>query len=137
VTIAAGQSSAVIDVSVINDALTEGDETVIVTLASGAYGIGVDDSDTVTIADNEPEVSIVANDGSAAETVSPAAPNPGQFTVTRTGDTSTALTVFYTVVGSATPGFDYTALSGSVVIAAGQSSATIDVNVINDAITEL
>jgi hypothetical protein len=138
VVIGMGLSSAVIDVNVINDANTELPESVVLTLsADAAYTLANPTSAFVVIADNEPEVSIVANDGSASEHVSPAAANPGQFTVTRTGDTTSALTVNYTVGGTAGNGVDYTTLSGSVVIGAGQSSAVIDVNVINDANTEL
>jgi subtilisin-like proprotein convertase family protein len=51
----------------------------------------------------------------------------GQFTVTRVGDLTNPLTVSYTVGGTATGGVDYTALSGTVTILAGQASATISV----------
>jgi hypothetical protein len=51
----------------------------------------------------------------------------GEFTVTRTGPTDDALTVFYTVSGDAVAGTDYDALSGSVVILAGDASAVIPV----------
>ena len=44
--------------------------------------------------------------------------NPGEFTLTRTGDTTTPLTVNYGVGGSAVNGFDYPPLLGSVVIPA-------------------
>src|SRR5207244_117622 len=106
------------------------------TLTSDAsYTLADPTSATVTIADNEPEVSVTATDSSASEAVAPAATDDGQFTVTRTGDTSSALTVNYTVSGTATAGSDYVTLSGSVTIPAGQSGAVIDVNVLNDAVT--
>ncbi|HEX7897451.1 MAG TPA: LamG-like jellyroll fold domain-containing protein [Planctomycetota bacterium] len=76
-------------------------------------------------------VSVTASDASAGEPS-----NPGAFTVSRTGSTSSALTVGYTVGGSATPGSDYQALSGSVTIAAGAASAVVPVNVLNDAAVE-
>lgn len=57
---------------------------------------------------------------------------PGEFTVTRTGSTAAALTVFYSVSGTATPDVDYTALSGMVTILAGQATATIDVTALTD-----
>jgi len=56
----------------------------------------------------------------------------GEFTVYRTGNTASALTVDYTVSGDATSGTDYTALSGSVTIPGGDASATITVTPIND-----
>src|SRR5258708_40299824 len=74
--------------------MTEGEETVLVTLdANLGYTLADPSSATVTIADNEPEITITATDASAAETVAPATANDGQFTVSRTGDTSSALTV--------------------------------------------
>jgi sugar lactone lactonase YvrE len=51
----------------------------------------------------------------------------GQFTVTRTGDISQSLTVDYSVAGTAVANTDYTALAGSVTIAAGASTGTIAV----------
>lgn len=57
---------------------------------------------------------------------------PGQsggFTVTRPGDTSQPLTIPYTTGGTAQSGTDYQPLSGSVTIPAGQSSATVPINV--------
>ena len=60
-------------------------------------------------------------------------PVPGAFTLTRTGDTSSALTVNYTIGGSAVAGADYQASQGltggspSVTIPAGASSATVNV----------
>src|SRR5262249_2243048 len=127
VTIMAGSSSAFIDVTVINDVRTEGDETVIVMLSPAAtYSVADPTSATVTIADNEPEVSITANDPNAAETVSPASPNPGQFTVTRTGDTTADLVVNYTVSGTATNGVDYATLSRTVTTSPPHTRALLD-----------
>jgi Ca2+-binding RTX toxin-like protein len=48
------------------------------------------------------------------------------FTLTRTGDLSSALTVNYTLAGTATPGVDYTNPgAGKATFAAGSSKATI------------
>jgi uncharacterized protein (DUF1800 family) len=51
--------------------------------------------------------------------------NPATVTVSRTGDTSQALAVAYSVAGTAVNGVDYPALSGTVAIPAGAASATI------------
>ncbi len=51
----------------------------------------------------------------------------GVFTVSRTGSTSSALTVYYSLSGTATPGTDYAPLSGSVTIDAGSNNASIDI----------
>ncbi|MFO0823696.1 MAG: Calx-beta domain-containing protein [Gemmataceae bacterium] len=52
----------------------------------------------------------------------------GKFRFTRTGDTSSSLTVNFSVDGTATSGSDYTTLSGTVTFPA--NSATADVEVV-------
>jgi pectate lyase len=61
---------------------------------------------------------------------------PGEFTVYRTGDTTSALSVNYTASGSAIEGTDYTALSGSVTIPSDASSAAIAITPVNDSDVE-
>ncbi len=83
---------------------------------------------TVTIADDDVdnEVTITATtDASEPAT-------DGQFTVNLTEAASTLTTVTYTVGGTATADADYTALTGTVDIAQGETSATIDVAVVDD-----
>ena len=135
VKIPAGVASATFKVVPIDDAILEANETVVTTLsADAAYVIGSPGSATVTITDNDqkPTVSITASDPTAAE----AGLASGSFKVTRTGSKSTALTVLYTLAGTAGNGMDYKTLSGSVKIAAGAASATFKVVPINDAIAE-
>ncbi len=60
----------------------------------------------------------------------------GQFTVTRSGSTTAALTVVYAVSGTATSGADYTPLSGSVTIPVGATSAVIAVTTVDDSQVE-
>ncbi len=131
VTIAANATSATITVTPINDTDAEGNETVAVTLTAGTgYTVGSPSSGTVTIADDEspsPTVSILATDPNAAEPS-----DPGTFTVTRSASSTSSLVVSYTVAGSATPGADYSTLSGSVTIPANETSATITVTPVND-----
>ena len=137
VTIAANTLSATIDVSVVNDDVLEDNETVEVTLTGitggdGNITLGGGTTAVVTISDEDAaEVNIGANDAVAAE---PA--DNGQFTVTLTNSSDTATQVSYSVAGTATPGSDYTALTGSVTIAANTLSATIDVSVVNDDVLE-
>jgi hypothetical protein len=78
-----------------------------------------------------PIVTVSATDTSAGEPS-----NNGTFTFTRTGDTSAAMTVHFTVGGGATSGSDYQSLGASVTIAAGLTSATKTVAVIDDTIVE-
>ena len=89
-------------------------------------------SDTVTIADNDSaKVTIAANDDSAAEPG-----NNGQFTVTLTNPSDTDTVIRYTVGGDATPGSDYTTLTGTVTILANATNATIDVSVLDENLLE-
>jgi len=83
---------------------------------------------TVTIADNEATVSTVATDPDAAEE----GEAPGEFTVTRTGDTTDPLEVRLRVTGRARGGRDYERIPSSVTIPAGQASVTIAVTPIDD-----
>ena len=80
-----------------------------------------------------PTVTVAATDANAAEA---ATPNTGTFTVSRTGSTAAALTVNYTVGGTASDGTDYTTIPTSVVIPAGSASATITVTPIDDTVSE-
>ena len=135
VTIPAGAASAPITVTPVDDAVIgESNETVVVTLTAAiGYTVGAPASATVTIADNDrPTVTMRAADPTATE----ASLTTGRFTVTRTGLTTSPLTVFYTVGGAATPGSDYVTLAGSIVIPAGLASANITVTPIDDALVE-
>ncbi len=70
-----------------------------------------------------PTVSIETTVASVPE----AGTNNGFFTVRRIGATTAPLRVEYSIAGTATNGQDYARLPGSLVIPAGQSSATITV----------
>ncbi len=140
-TIPAGQSSVPIAVAVLNDNVVELPESVVVTLTSVNHpNVAIDtaaNQDTVTINDDDPTtVSITASDATASEPGT----DDGQFTVTlddgKVAPTG-GIAVSYTVGGTASGSADYAALSGTVTIPAGQSSATIPVDVLNDNIVEL
>ncbi len=134
----AGLADADLTITPIDDLDVEGDETVIVTLAAGAgYTIGSPSSATVTIHDNDqgppplPTVTVTASDANASESG-----DTGAFTITRTGGTGSALTVNYSLGGSASNGSDYQQLGNSVTIAAGSSSAIVTVTPIDDSSVE-
>ena len=61
---------------------------------------------------------------------------PALASSTDPSQTTDAWTVSYTVGGTASPDTDYVALSGNVVIPAGQASATINVTAIADDLVE-
>lgn len=138
VVIPKGQTQATITLTPIDAGLFAGSKTVILDLSSGTYGtLRGSSSATVTIADNDTppvttpvvDIATVAN----ASDVDPSGAGLGRFSVTRAGDTTNPLTVDYVLssANTALPGVDFAALPGSVVIPAGQSSATIDVTAID------
>ena len=137
VTVLAGQTSAVIDVAVLEDAFAENSETVELTLTgTDNTSITVDgsaDEATVTIADDEDAatVSIAATTDAASEPGT-----DGQFTVTLSSATDTDTVVNYSIGGVANNGTDFMTLSGTVTVLAGETTATIDVVVIDDAFAE-
>ena len=135
VTIPAGSTTATISIPVINDAIVEGSETVIITLTSVSSGLatlGATLNATNTIADNDSATVTIANTTDGAE----AGPVNGVMTVTQTAVSATNTVIAYSVAGTATSGADYTALSGTVTILAGATTATITIPVTNDAIVE-
>jgi Ca2+-binding RTX toxin-like protein len=140
-TFAAGSNTALVNVSPIDDSSFEGTETVILNLGTGTgYTLGTTASATVNIDDNDTagsaEITVSATDASAAETATGVTPNPGTFTFARTGNTVSALTVNYTLSGTAINGSDYTSLVGTVTFAANASTATVNVNPLDDTIFE-
>jgi Calx-beta domain len=136
VTIPTGLTTATITVPVINDLIVEGNETVIVTLTavtSGAASLGTTLIATNTIADNDSATVSIANTTNGAET----GPVSGVLTVTQTNPSATNTVIAYSVSGTATSGSDYTALSGTVTILAGATTATINIPVIDDAVLDV
>ena len=77
-------------------------------------------------------LSLTATDPNAAE----AGQDKGTFTLTRAGNTAKAITVYYTVGGSARTADMQSYLSGSVTMNANVSSVTISVTPVNDTVNE-
>ncbi|HAX75110.1 MAG TPA: hypothetical protein DCY88_04545, partial [Cyanobacteria bacterium UBA11372] len=134
VNFASGETSKTVVIPINNDLLVEGDETVDLSLSNptGGATLGTQDTAILTILDDDvilpkPVVFVGALDPSAGEPG--LADGNGVFQFARTGgDLSQAVTVRYTVTGTATAGTDYTPLSGTVTIAAGQTvSAPVNV----------
>jgi Calx-beta domain/Domain of unknown function DUF11 len=136
VTILAGSTTATITIPVINDAIVETAETVIVTLNSVTSGIstsiGAPAAATVTIADNDAATVSIATTTNGSET----GPTAGVMTVTQSAVSATNTVLAYSVSGTATSGSDFTALSGTVTIPAGSTTANINIPVINDVVVE-
>ncbi|HEV2695282.1 MAG TPA: Calx-beta domain-containing protein, partial [Verrucomicrobiae bacterium] len=139
IVIPAGTNSITVTLNVINDSTAEGPETVTVTLLADDGNM---DSPTYALAPlAESTVTIIDDDLPAPPTVTLKTTTPeisedgidnGQLVFTRSGSTAADLYVNYVVSGTATPGADYVALPGVVLIPTGQSSATVPVTVIDD-----
>ena len=86
---------------------------------------------TNTIMENDTAIVSIANTTDGAEPST-----NGVMTVTQTAISVSDTVVLYSVAGTATAGVDYTALSGSVTIPAGDTTAQIDIAVIDDTIVE-
>jgi hypothetical protein len=130
-----GDAFATVTIAPLTDALTEGDETVTLTVAASAgYVIGASSAATVTIHDVTLAtlVSVTATDPVAAESGS----DPGVFRFTRTGGTASPLTVTYSIGGTATNGTDYTAITGTIVIPAAAASADLTIAPSPDGLVE-
>ncbi len=129
--IPSGSASLAVAVIAVDDTIPEPTETVIATMLPGTYTIGASPSATVQIADNEPIVSVIASAPNAAEPGT-----AGTFTISRTGTTVRAITVPFTVSGTATSGADYTALPINVTIPSGAASANVTVAPLEDTLAE-
>jgi subtilase family serine protease len=79
-----------------------------------------------------PTVTVAATVATATE----AGVSPGQFRLTRSGDTSNAVTVYFTASGTATAGSDYLALPPSATFAAGAATVDVAVTPIDDTLVE-
>jgi YD repeat-containing protein len=130
---AANQTSATITVATIDDTVVESTETMSVTLSGATGGATITTATgTGTINDNDVAAANLAI-GNASTT------EGGNlvFTVTRSGNTASAVTVNYaTAGGTATSGSDFTAKSGTLSFAANQTTATITVATIDDTLVE-
>lgn len=133
-TIPAGQTTANIALTVVNDTIDELDETVIVTLSSPSGAtLGPTSTHTYTIQDNDnPTVQFSSASGSGAENTTPVSIGVA-LSVAPVADVQ----VVYTLTGTATGGgSDYTLANGTTTIAVGQISANISLAIVDDAVVD-
>ena len=141
-TIAAGAtaSTGAVTVTAVDNTVDAPDKTVTVSAAaSGGNGVASPAGVTLTINDDEgtPTVS-VADATAVAEGDDPMTTRDMSFTLTLSGTSSQAVTVPYTLTGTATGGSDYeTPNPLSATIAAGQKSGAIVVKVKGDTADEV
>jgi subtilisin-like proprotein convertase family protein len=129
----AGSSTAVVILDPISDTVAEGDETAILTVDAGAgYNVGAPSVATGTIVNDDTEVNVVVSPSSVLEDGA----DTLVYTFSRTGLTTSALTVNYNIGGTATSGTDYTGATGTVTFVAGSSTAVVVVDPTPDTTVE-
>ena len=135
-TFAANETSKTITVQILSDAVQEGAETFQVQLTNPSTGATITNNiATVTIAAdpaNSPATLSIAGTASTSE-----AQGTVGLVVTRSGNLSSPVTVSYgTANGTAVAGSDYTQASGTLTFAANETSKTITVQILSDAVQE-
>jgi hypothetical protein len=131
-TFAPGQIAKTLAITIVNDTLSEGDETVSLTLLNPGGGavLGPRKQATLTILDDEPHFSAATYQ--VAENRGPAV-----ITVTRSGSLAGTVTVqFATADGTAVAGLDYTAVNRTLTFNPGVGTVTVLVPILNDALAE-
>lgn len=134
VVIPAGQREVIVPVVPVDDLVYEGPETVVLNLVTSEGGsVGLNKSATVTIVDDDGTIEFAEREFRFSEREGVA-----HIPVRRVGDASLSQAVNYTfTAGTATPGLDYVANSGTLVFQPGEKLKTIDMIVIDDDVPEL
>lgn len=132
-TIPSGSVSVTIPVVTIDDAESERLETVVLTLDAGPdYAIGAARSAWVRIEDDDvdalPQVCVTVESDGLAETDG----SSNAFLLTRTGATTTPLTVGLAWEGEAAPGSDFASIGGTATFAAGERTRHVLVDPVAD-----
>ena len=124
VTIPAGETTADVTLTPKDDTLTEGDESVVLTLlANPGYNVGNPAQAALFIRDNElATVTITADVAVASEP----GLDFGKFRISRGSVVNGNLAVYLAINGTAIPGADYVPLDSMVIIPDGKSSVSLD-----------
>ena len=135
--IPAGATFVDLPVTPTDDNTMEFSQTVVLTLTSATNAnIISPNAATVTIADNDtnnlPVVTVTStNHPNALEGGA-----NGEFLFTRSGPVTNALTILFSVSGTASNGVDYAAITNGVTIPVGQSNAIVTVAAVDDTLVE-
>ncbi len=137
--VSAGATTAAIPVSITDDEVVEGNEDIVLILSQGTgYTVGTANTYTLTVEDNDklPEVVFASASANAGEA-------SGMRNVTVNLDVPPAadISVAYSLSGAATRGEDYgisgvTGASGTLDVAAGATTAHIEVAITDDEVVE-
>src|SRR5262249_512272 len=131
-TFAPGETTKTVTVAVRGDTSDEPNETFFVYLSNPSGAPIADGQGVGTITDDDPAPLVAINDVTRAESAGPAV-----FTVTLSAASAFTVTVNYaTQAFTATAGSDFTAVSGTLTFAPGETSKTVAVPVIDDAVQE-
>ena len=131
-----GDTSESIDITVNGDVVDEANETYGVTLSNPGNATIADGSGLGTITDDDAAPTLSVNDVTVTE--GNAGTMTATFTVTLSAASGQAVTFDWaSSAGSATAGTDYVTASGSRTIAAGATTATVDITVNGDVLDEL
>ena len=138
-TIPMNVSSGTISVSTVNDTLSEGEETISLTLSSPTGGGGGERSPTIASGSETTTINIT-DDDDLTVSIANINVNEGEdamFTVTLTNIPTEDVTVMYeTSDDTATSPADYTAQTDVLTIPAGMATGTIEVPTIDDTVSE-
>jgi large repetitive protein len=130
-----GETTGTIDVDVAGDAVHELDEDVAISLSGESNSTLADGSGLLTILDDDAEPALSVDDVTVTE--GDAGTVHASFTVTKSGETAIeAGASWASADASATAGSDYTSASGSLTFAPGETTASVQVEVLGDAIDE-
>lgn len=133
-TFAPGETSKTVEVGVFDDALVEGLETAVITLST-PENVTIGDIGTTTLNLLDNEVPMLHSDSLSYSV----AEKNGTVRITLTLDepfTMNATVDYATVDGTAEAGADYVAKSGKITFAPGQTSKTIELELLEDTLTE-
>jgi ribosomal protein L35AE/L33A len=133
---AAGVTTRTFTIPIASDGVVESAETVNLTLSNPTGGATLGSPATGTLTINDTGASGALKFSTSAYSVDEASAVKTVI-VTRTGGNAGAVTVQYaTSNGTATAGSDYTTKAGTLTIAAGATTGTFNVPIINDAAVE-
>ncbi|NQV37513.1 MAG: T9SS type A sorting domain-containing protein [Candidatus Marinimicrobia bacterium] len=136
-TITSGNLTSTFNVTIIDDELDENSETIIIGLQNEVnVTLGGNDTHTMSITDNDDSPTVAFASASSGNSE---AANPAQLTVNLSRSSGLAVSVGYSVTGGTTAtgsGTDYTLANGTLNYSVGDSTETIDITIVNDALDE-
>ncbi len=137
VTIPAGATATSVTVGVRGDTLVEGQHQFSIRISAAAGAVFGRKTATATITDDEPSSGVRISVGNVSIEEGNAGNRSLKFAVTLSAKSADAVGVVWTTgTGTATPGADYAAGAGALIIPAGATGATISITVNPDTTVE-